>query len=53
MIYIYFFPFFSFCKYVYYASACDFVCITLLLSFVLEFSLSVFFKAKNCLNNYF
>ena len=41
-IYIYFSPFSLFVSVYVYASLCDFVCIGLLLPFVLEFCLSVF-----------
>ena len=42
MIYIYFFPSFLCVSGYVYASVCDFVCIALLLAFVLGFCLSVF-----------
>ena len=42
-IYIYFFPFFLFLSVYLHASLCDFVCIGLLLPFVLGFCLSGFF----------
>ena len=54
-IYIYFFPFCLFVSVYVYASVCDFVCIALLLPFVLGFCLSVFLLLKNyfSLHNYF
>ena len=42
-IYIYFFPFSLFVSVYVYASVCDFVCIALLLPYVLGFCLSVGF----------
>ena len=42
-VYIYIFPFSTFVSVYVYASLCDFVCIALLLPFVLGFCLSVFF----------
>ena len=48
-IYIYFFPLSLFVNVYVYASLCDFVCIALLLTFVLGFCLSIFGYFGVCL----